>query len=118
GLREEGRSVTAPRVLHVDTRPPRPRIVEVTPPTVVPGAPAPLGRARIRFSGPSKVQPEFGVWRTDGGKVRQVAGFTGRRGRHAAIWDCLVNGQPAPEGSYAFSVTVRDTAGNKGSVPS
>jgi hypothetical protein len=28
-----------------------------------------------------------------------------------------VNGKPAPEGSYAFSVTVQDRAGNRGSVP-
>jgi len=117
GLRTEGRSLTAPRVLRVDTRPPRPRIVEVTPPTVVPGAPAPLGRARIRFSGPTAPAPVFGVWRTDGGKPIQVAGFTGRHGRLSATWDGLVNAQPAPAGAYAFSVTVQDRAGNKGSVP-
>jgi hypothetical protein len=117
GLRAEGRSVTAPRVLHVDTRPPRPKIVAVTPPTIVPGSATRRGRARIRFVGPSNPAPEIGVWRTDGGKARQVAGFAGRRGRQTATWDGLVNGQPAPEGSYAFSVTVRDKAGNKGSVP-
>jgi flagellar hook assembly protein FlgD len=117
GLREEGRSVTAPRVLHVDTSPPRPRIVAVTPPTVVPGSSTARGRVRIRFAGPSDPRPEIGVWRTDGGKARQVAGFEGRRGRQTATWDGLVNGRPAPEGSYSFSVTVRDKAGNKGSVP-
>ncbi|HEX4735189.1 MAG TPA: FlgD immunoglobulin-like domain containing protein [Thermoleophilaceae bacterium] len=117
GLRAEGRSVTAPRVLHVDSRAPRPRIVAVTPPTVVPGSAGRRARARIRFVGPSNPAPEFGVWRTDGGKARQVAGFSGRRGRHTATWDGLVNGKPAPEGSYAFSVTVQDQAGNKGSVP-
>jgi hypothetical protein len=117
GLREEGRSVTAPRVLRVDTRPPRPRIVAVTPPTVVPGSPTRRGRARIRFAGPTNPAPVIGVWRTDGGKARQVAGFTGRRGRQTATWDGLVNGKPAPEGAYALSVTVRDKAGNRGSVP-
>jgi hypothetical protein len=117
GLREEGRAVTAPRVLHVDTRPPRPRIVAVTPPTVVPGSATRRGRVRIRFVGPSNPPAVIGVWRTDGGKALQVAGFTGRRGRHTASWDGLVNGRPAPEGAYAFSVTVQDKAGNKGSVP-
>jgi hypothetical protein len=117
GLREEGRSVTAPRVLHVDTTPPRPRIVAVTPPTVVPGSNTARGRVRIRFVGPSNPPPEIGVWRTDGGKARQVGGFLGRRGRETATWNGLVNGRPAPEGSYAFSVTVRDRAGNQGSVP-
>jgi flagellar hook capping protein FlgD/N,N-dimethylformamidase beta subunit-like protein len=118
GLRKEGRSVTAPRVLRVDTRPPRPKIIALTPATVVPGSPASSGTVRIRFSGPAHPPAVFGVWRTDGGKPLQVDGFTGHRGRHAAIWDGLVNGKPAPEGSYAFSVTVEDRAGNKGSVPS
>ena len=117
GLREEGRSVTAPRVLHVDTRPPRPRIVAATPPTVVPGAGTRRGRVRVRFSGPSNPAPEVGVWRTDSGKAVQVAGFEGRRGRQSFTWDGLVNGAPAPEGSYAFSVTVEDKAGNRGSAP-
>jgi hypothetical protein len=117
GLREEGRSVTAPRVLHVDTRPPHPRIVAVTPPTLVPGSGTRRDRARIRFVGPSNPPPVIGVWRTDGGKARQVAGFSGRRGRRTATWDGLVNGKPAPAGAYAFSVTVQDKAGNKGSVP-
>jgi hypothetical protein len=117
GLRAEGRSVTAPRVLHVDTRPPRPRIVAVTPPTLVPGSNTRRARARIRFVGPANPAPVFGVWRTDGAQVRQVAGFEGRRGRRTATWNGLVNGKPAPEGSYAFSVTVQDRAGNRGSVP-
>jgi hypothetical protein len=117
GLRAEGRSVTAPRVLHVDTRPPRPKIVAVTPPTLVPGSAGRRGRARIRFVGPADARPLFRVWRTDGGKAKEVAAFEGRRGRQTATWDGLVNDLPAPEGSYAFSVTVQDEAGNKGSVP-
>jgi hypothetical protein len=59
----------------------------------------------------------IGVWRTDGGKALQVDGFDAHRGRHVALWNGLVNGRPAPAGSYAFSVTVEDHAGNKGSVP-
>lgn len=117
GLPEEGRSITAPRVLHVDTRPPRPKIVAVTPPTLVPGSNSRRARARIRFVGPDNPAPDIGVWRTDGGKALQVDGFKGRRGRTTATWDGTVNGQPAPEGSYAFSVTVQDKAGNRGSVP-
>ncbi|MEA2426191.1 MAG: hypothetical protein QOH13_2601 [Thermoleophilaceae bacterium] len=117
GLRDEGRSITAPRVLHVDTRPPRPRIVAVTPPTVVPGSAGRRGRVRIRFVGPADTPPAIGVWRTDSGKAVQVAGFQSRRGRETATWDGLIDGQPAPEGAYAFSVTVQDKAGNRGSVP-
>jgi flagellar hook assembly protein FlgD len=117
GLRAEGRSITAPRVLHVDTRAPRPKIIAATPPTVVPGSTGRRGRVRIRFSGPASGPAQIAVWRTDGKKPVQVAGFDGRRGRQTATWDGLINGQLAPEGSYAFSVTVRDKAGNKGSAP-
>jgi flagellar hook assembly protein FlgD len=117
GLRDEGRSVTAPRALHVDTRPPHPRIVAATPPTVVPGTPGPGGRVRVRFVGPTTTRPKIGVWRTDSGTPQQVAGFEGRRGRQTFTWDGLVNGAPAPEGSYAFSITVQDKAGNLGSIP-
>src|SRR5262249_30129442 len=117
GLRAEGRSVTAPRVLRVDTTPPRPKIVAVSPPTLVPGSPGARGRVRIHFHGPTNPAPVIGVWRTDSGKAVQVDGFTGRSGRHLAEWNGLINGAPAPEGSYAFSVTVQDQAGNRGSVP-
>ena len=117
GLRAEGRSVTAPRVLHIDTRAPRPRIVSVTPPTVVPGANGPYGRVRIHFTGPNNPAPRFAVWRTDGAKAVQVDAFLGHRGRHSAIWNGLMQGAPAPEGSYLISVTVEDKAGNRGSAP-
>ena len=117
GLREEGRSVTAPRILHVDTVPPHPRIVAATPPTLVPGSSGRRGRVRVRFSGPDNPAPEVGVWRTDSGKALQVAGFKGRRGRQTFTWDGRINGARAPEGAYAFSITVEDKAGNRGSVP-
>jgi FlgD Ig-like domain len=118
GLREEGRSVTSPRPLHVATRPPRPKIVAVTPPTILPGTSGPRGRARVRFKGPSQKPPVFRVWRTDGPKVQEVARFEGRRGRETSEWNGLVNGQPAAEGNYAVSLTVEDKAGNQGSAPS
>ena len=117
GLRAEGRSVTAPRVLHVDTRPPRPKIIAVTPPTLVPGSAGKRGRVRIRFRGPSNPPPLVQVWRTDGPKPVRVASIRGRRGRSTATWDGMVAGKPAPEGSYLFSVTVQDKAGNRGSAP-
>ena len=117
GLRDEGRSVTAPRILHVDTRPPHPRIVAATPPTIVPRSSGRRKRVRVRFVGPTTTPPQVTVWRTDSGKAVRVARFTGRRGRETFTWDGLINGAPAPEGSYAFSVTVQDAAGNQGSVP-
>jgi flagellar hook assembly protein FlgD len=118
GLPIEGRSVISPRDLYVDTKPPRPRILGVTPATIVPGTPSPLGQAQVRFTGPTNPPATFGVWRTDTGKPTEVVRFAGRRGRHFATWDGLEAGAPAPEGTYAISVTVQDKAGNRGSAPS
>jgi hypothetical protein len=129
-LREEGRSITHPRELRVDTRPPAPRILAATPPTVLPGAPGTRGRLRIRFEGPQDPAPTFRVWRTDvAGAPRQVACFHGPRFRSTAVWDgyetrgCLPprtpqpRERPAADGVYAVSVTVEDKAGNRGSAP-
>jgi flagellar hook assembly protein FlgD len=118
-LREEGRSVTAPRELTLDTRPPRPAIVAVTPPTIVPGLAGRRGRVRIRFRGPQDPAPEFRVWRTDAaGPPREVARFSGPRFRETAEWDGTTRGGgQAHDGVYAFSVTVEDHAGNRGHHP-
>src|SRR5204863_121192 len=59
----------------------------------------------------------YSVYRTDGGAVRKVAQFTGVRSSHAGRWDGLVNGKRAPEGIYAFGVTVENRALVAGSWP-
>lgn len=132
GLRDQGRAVIAPRRLRVDTSPPRPRIVAVTPPTVVPGASSTRRRARIRFRGPTNPAPVVRVWRTDQGQPREVARFAGRRFRRTTEWDGMVvagrmppcgrracplrrGTRPAPDGSYVLTVTAYDPAGNAGS---
>ncbi|HEX8856412.1 MAG TPA: N,N-dimethylformamidase beta subunit family domain-containing protein [Thermoleophilaceae bacterium] len=118
-LPTEGRAVTSPRDLIVDTKPPRPAIVAVTPPTILPGDTAKRGDARIRFRGPSNPKPLFRVYRTDvAGPPRLVRSFSGRRGRQTGVWDGrLQDGRLAPDGIYSISVTVQDKAGNAGSAP-
>src|SRR5213075_561271 len=54
---------------------------------------------------------------TDGGRVRKVAEFAGVRSSHVGRWDGLVNGRPAPEGIFAFAVTVENRALVAGSWP-
>ena len=116
-LNEEGRGLTAARALVLDTTPPRPRLIAATPAEIAPGAPSPRGRVRIRFSGPSDPAPEFRVYRTDDGPVREVARFDGTRFRRIAFWDGKIDGKPAPDGIYAFGVVVRDRAFVAGSAP-
>jgi len=116
-LREEGRGLTASRSLVLDTTPPRPRILAVTPGEIAPGSGGRRGRVRIRFEGPSDPAPEFRVYRTDGPRVREVHRFKGTRFRRIAIWDGTIAGRPAPDGNYAFAVVVRDRALVPGSAP-
>ena len=112
-LREQGRAVTGPRGIVLTTAAPRPRIVSVTPGRVAAARRVPV---RVRFTGPAVVRPVFRVWRTDGG-VREVASFTIPRGQHVGTWDGTVRGRPAPEGTYAFSVTVQNRALIEGTAP-
>lgn len=118
-LRGEGRAVTAPREALVDTRPPRPDIVAVTPPTLVPGLRGERGRARIRLREGQDPAPVFSVYRTDAGAPRLVRRFQGPRFRRSAEWDGLDDrGRPVPDGVYSLSVSVLDKAGNRGTYPS
>lgn len=117
-LRNEGRSVTSPRRLIVDTTPPRPRVASITPREILPGASGELGRARIRYRGESFAKPIIRIYRTDVARPELVATFKGRRGRHVAKWDGRTTaGVPAPDGVYAATVTTFDRAGNAGNAP-
>ena len=119
-LRSQGRSLLAPRTVTVDTAPPEPRMVKVTPATILPGDGGRRGRARLRYEGPSNPAPRFTVYRTAAdGSAREVDSFDGPRFRRSAEWDGMVGrpARPAPDGAYAFAVTVLDEAGNRGSSP-
>lgn len=113
-LREQGRAVTGPRGIVLTTAAPRPRLLSVSPGRIAAGRRVPV---RVSFTGPAVVRPVFRVWRTDGGRLREVASFRVPRGEHAGTWDGRVRGRPAPPGTYAFSVTVQNRALIEGSAP-
>lgn len=114
--RDEGRVINALKDVVVDTTPPRVRIVSARPGVIAPGVPGAQGPVRIRYRGPVNAAPEFRIFRTDGGPPRVVARFRGDD-RTGATWHGSIGGKPAPDGDYAFTVTVRDRAGNKGVGP-
>ncbi len=111
-LPSEARAVISSRAVLLDVTRPAPRIVSVRP---IPGR-----GASIRYNGRSASPPLFRVYRTDRGNAAEaveVARFRAEEAARTARWDGLVDAHPAPEGTYAFAVTIRDPAGNVGSAP-
>ena len=114
-LLEQGRSVINPKLITLDTTPPRPRVTSIAPNQVV-GPKAP--QMAIKVSGISqRSATRFRVIRTDAGEPQLVA--KGRRapGLRRWIWNGRSGGKPVPAGVYVVQVRVRDRAGNVGSNP-
>ena len=114
-LLEQGRSVVNPKLITLDTTPPRPRVVSIKPGQVV-GPMAP--EMAIRVSGISRRSAtRFRVIRTDAGAPQLVAKATRAAGLRRWIWDGRSGGKPVPAGVYVVQARVRDRAGNVGSNP-
>ncbi len=113
--RKEGRVIDSFKEVRVDTRPPKATLESATPGVVDPGDGG--VRVRVRYSGPQNANPEFRVYRTEGGPVRIVRRFRGD-GTRSGVWDGSVIGDHAAvDGNYAFQVRVRDAAGNETLAP-
>jgi flagellar hook assembly protein FlgD len=114
-LRREGRSVIPPRTMFVDTEPPRPRIREILPEQIVGPAPGPM---TFRLGAVSRRVPaRVRIFRTDGGEPIEVASLRTPAGSRSVDWNGLVDGRPAPPGTYQAQVTTPHVAGNRGSTP-
>src|SRR3954447_4792956 len=109
--RDEGRVINSIKTVRVDTKKPRVRLTSAEPGVIAPGNPGQDPQVRIRYRGPRNEKPEFRIFRTDEGQPRVVARFRGND-RREAIWHGSGRGRPAVDGDYAFTVTVRDKAGN------
>jgi hypothetical protein len=115
--RDEGRVIDSSKRIRVDTVPPRVRLVSATPSVIAPGS----SEVTLRYAGPRNAAPEFRVFRTDDTPrphiVRRFRG-DGRTGTWAG--DVATGPEetaPAPDGDYAFTVSVRDRAGNLAVAP-
>jgi hypothetical protein len=126
--RDESRVIDSFKEIDVDTAPPRVRLVSAEPSVITPAAPGQVPRVAVRFAGPANAAPEFRVFRTDDGPrpyvVRRFRGIPpeGRGKTREGVWNGEVSAgpedtAPAPDGDYAFTVTVRDRAGNPAVAP-
>ena len=119
--RDEGRVVDSFKRVRVDRRPPRVRLVSAEPGVIAPREPGQAPEVTLRYAGPRNNAPEFRVFRTDDADVPHVVRRfrgDGRRG----VWEGEVatgpeRTGPAPDGDYAFTVSVRDRAGNLAVAP-
>jgi hypothetical protein len=115
--RDEGRVIDSSKRIRVDTEPPRVRLLSARPNVIAPGA----SQVKLRYSGPVNQAPEFRVFRTDDAAkphvVRRFRG-DGQGGTwHGEVATGPERTGPAPDGDYAFTVSVRDKAGNLAVAP-
>src|ERR687895_1126505 len=120
--RSEGRVINSSKRIRVDRRPPEVTLLETAPGVIAPREPGQEIQVVVRYRGPSNTAPEFRVFRTDvAGEPLVVRRFRGNDDRRG-IWHGEVavgpeQTEPAPDGDYAFTVTVRDKAGNPTVAP-
>ena len=119
--RDESRVINSTKEITVDREPPGVELRGATPSVIAPGEPGQTPRVQIRYRGPVNSAPEFRVFRTDDGPPRVVRRFRGNDTR-SGFWRGEVAAgpeatKPAEDGIYAFTVSVRDRAGNLAVAP-
>jgi N,N-dimethylformamidase beta subunit-like, C-terminal/FlgD Ig-like domain len=119
--RQEGRVIDSVKRIRVDRKPPRVVLRSAAPEVIAPREPGQAPEVVLRYDGPANEAPEFRVFRTDDRPepyvVRRFRG-EGRRGVwHGEVATGPETTGPAPDGAYAFTVSVRDKAGNLAVAP-
>lgn len=118
GLARQGRSLTVPNGVRLDTTPALPVVRHVEPehgdgPLILPGPKTVVGL----IGGTKGRQIEGFVLRTDTVPSKVVKRFPLPDNATSLSWDGRAGGRPAPEGVYLLGLTETDSAGNRGSAP-
>jgi flagellar hook assembly protein FlgD len=119
-LRNQGRSVTVPRAVRLDTTAPRPLVTAIGPfrspgPEIVP-LPGDAA-AEVHLRAPGR-RPLIRVFKTSPGPTRLVLAKRLTAGATAWRWDARTqSGRPISPGTYLVSIETRDQAGNRGVSP-
>jgi hypothetical protein len=119
--RDESRVIDSVKEITVDRVPPRVTLASATPSVIATALPGETPSVRLRYRGPKNKAPVIRVFLTGEGEPHIVRRFRGGPNRDAT-WDGRVSAgpertEPAPEGDYAFTVAVRDKAGNVTEAP-
>ncbi|CAB4870059.1 unannotated protein [freshwater metagenome] len=118
GLARQGRSLTVPNGVRLDTKPAQPVVTRVLPahgpgPLILPGPKQAVGVV----SGTPGHDVEGFILRTDISPAKVVRRFRLPDRPARITWDGKVNGRPAVDGTYLLGLTETDSAGNRGSTP-
>lgn len=118
GLARQGRSLTLPQAVRLDTEPARPWIERVEPehgggPLVLHGP----GRATGIVRGTKGADVVGLVIRTDVDPARVVVRTPLPDRARTVTWDGRIAGRPAPDGTYMLGLEETDRAGNRGTFP-
>ena len=120
-LRNQARTVEAPRPFRLKSTAPRPTVT-VSAPGSSPSGPLILplaGRAPVTVSIDlgGGAGPSLELYRTDVTPAQPVIPLPVPTGAHTVTWDGTDHGRPLSAGTYVVTVTDTDAAGNVGSSP-
>ena len=119
--RDEGRVVDSFKRVRVDRRPPRVRLVSAEPGVIAPREPGQAPEVTLRYAGPRNNAPSSASFAPTTPTCPTWSGAFAATGA-AGVWAGEVatgpeRTGPAPDGDYAFTVSVRDRAGNLAVAP-
>lgn len=99
----------------VDTKPPQLIVTSVTPTVIARHSDSSV---TIRYSGNESLRPRVLIYRTDlPGGLRLVKSYAATSAAGHSTWNGMIEGRPAPQGTYLIGLKLTDKACNTGRFP-